>query len=77
MCSTVAGRAPGTTSGTVVLTWLKPTLDASTTMNAIAVTRCAVLLRTVMLPARDKKARCYLNSRGAKSFSARRQVSHS
>src|SRR6478735_2799315 len=55
MRSTVAGRAPGTTSGTVVLTWPKPTLDASTAMNAIAVTRCAVLLGTVMLPARDRK----------------------
>src|SRR6476620_5493172 len=55
MRSTVAGRAPGTTSGTVVLTWPKPTLDASTAMNAIVVTRCAVLLGTVMLPARDRK----------------------
>ena len=43
MRSTVSGRAPGTTSGTVVLTWLKPTLDASTTMKAIAVTRFAVI----------------------------------
>ncbi len=44
MRSTVAGRAPGTTSGTVVLTWLKPTLDASTAMSAIIVTHCAVMI---------------------------------
>jgi hypothetical protein len=43
MRSTVAGRADGTTSGTVVLTWSEPTLDASTTMNAIVVTRCTVI----------------------------------
>jgi hypothetical protein len=34
---------PGTTSGIVVLTWLKPTFDASMTMNAIVATRCAVI----------------------------------
>lgn len=38
-----SGRAPGTTSGTVVLTWLKPILDASTTMDVIAAARSALI----------------------------------
>ena len=35
---------PGTTSGTVVLTWPIPALDANTMMKAIVVTRCAVMI---------------------------------
>jgi hypothetical protein len=39
-----ARSRPGTTSGTVVLTWPEPTLDPSTTMNAIVVVApCAVI----------------------------------
>src|SRR3954465_1349305 len=50
MRSTVAGLAPGTTSGTVVLTWPDPTLDASTATITVTAQRCAALLNNVMLP---------------------------
>src|SRR5581483_1235148 len=50
MCSTVAGFAPGTTSGTVVVTWLSAASDtASARPRTRGATRCASVVSDVIV----------------------------